>query len=226
MLVRDFIANLIDRQGESQTQISRRTGVSQGTINKIYHGDTNPEFITISKIVNGYNTALAFYPDQSGMLSILQPSVVDGAQQYTNPLKKEHAQLGGLTRIPIWGSVPAGWPTEQPGVFREEPVDYVVIKDPPLEAVGGLLVTGQSMAPDIKDGEYILYTQAYDTRSGDIVVVNDEFGKTMVKEYYEKDGEQWLRSINREYPDFRPNSQYRIMGRVIEVINRRKIRRR
>lgn len=46
-------------------------------------------------------------------------------------------------------------------------------------------------------------------------MVNNEFGESMIKRYRVKpDGEVWLTSDNPEYPSFKPNEQYRIIGRA------------
>ncbi len=125
--------------------------------------------------------------------------------------------------IPVFASVPAGWPVEC--YVAEEPLAYI-----PFEGngrnMGGLLVDGHSMSPDIKDGEYVVYVEDYDFRPGDRLVVNNEFGKSMIKEYAIKDGEPWLISVNPEYSNHKVNEGFKIIGRVIEVYSKRKVGRR
>lgn len=125
--------------------------------------------------------------------------------------------------IPVFTSVPAGWPCE--GYVAEEPLAYI-----PFESngrnMGALLVDGHSMSPDIKDGEYVVYVEDYDFKPGDRLVVTNEFGKSMVKEYAIKDGEPWLISVNPEYGNHKVNEGFKLIGRVIEVYSKRKVGRR
>lgn len=47
-------------------------------------------------------------------------------------------------------------------------------------------------------------------------MVNNEFGDSMIKRYRVKpDGEVGLFSDNPEYPSFKPNEHYRILGKVL-----------
>lgn len=125
--------------------------------------------------------------------------------------------------IPVFASVPAGWPVGC--CVAEEPLAYI-----PFEGngrnMGALLVDGHSMSPDIKDGEYVVYVEDYDFKPGDRLVVNNEFGKSMVKEYAIKDGEPWLISVNPEYSNHKVNEGFKLIGRVIEIYSKRKVGRR
>ena len=63
MNVRDFIESKVAECG-SQTSVSRKTGVSQGTIAKICSGDTTASIETIMKIASAYGIAFAsFFKD-------------------------------------------------------------------------------------------------------------------------------------------------------------------
>ena len=135
---------------------------------------------------------------------------------------KSNARPANL--VPVYGSVPAGWPCDQTGVTAEEPIDWIAVEGS-TNNIGALLVDGHSMFPDIKDGEYVLYTQDSDLKPGDWIVATDEFRRPMVKEYAVKDGEPWLVSVNPEYPSFKVNHHYQIVGRVIDIYSRRKARR-
>jgi SOS-response transcriptional repressor LexA len=79
------------------------------------------------------------------------------------------------------------------------------------------------MSPEIRDGMYVLYTRDYDIKPGDVIVATDEYNRAMVKQYALKDGEPWLISINPEYPSFKVNSSYRIVGRVFEKYDKSRV---
>lgn len=60
MELREFIKIKVEETG-SQTAVSRKTGVSQGTINKIVHGDTVAELGTVQKIATAYGLPLEYF---------------------------------------------------------------------------------------------------------------------------------------------------------------------
>lgn len=65
----------------------------------------------------------------------------------------------------------------------------------------GLKVTGDSMHPRIKNGEYVLIEPNKGYCSGDEVMVRTAAGRTMIKEFiYQRDGMYRLDSINAEHP--------------------------
>lgn len=124
--------------------------------------------------------------------------------------------------VPVYGSVPAGWPEDQPGKTNEEALDWIPVEGS-THGVGALRVEGHSMSPDIRDGVYVLYIQDFNIKPGDIIVTTDEFNRAMVKQYALKDGEPWLVSINSEYPSFKVNDHYRIVGRVFEKYDKSRV---
>jgi phage repressor protein C with HTH and peptisase S24 domain len=64
----------------------------------------------------------------------------------------------------------------------------------------GLKVTGDSMLPRIKNGEYVLIEPNKSYCSGDEVVVRTEAGRTMIKEFiYLRDGMYRFDSVNAEH---------------------------
>lgn len=67
MKIADFIKQKVVEEG-TQTAVSRRTGVSQGTITKILSGDTSPELATMLKIANSYGVPIYTF-DEVGYYS-------------------------------------------------------------------------------------------------------------------------------------------------------------
>jgi len=56
-----------------------------------------------------------------------------------------------------------------------------------------------SIEPTSMNGEHVIFTLDYTLESGDVVIVKDEYGDSMVKRYKGKDGEQYLISDNSRY---------------------------
>ena len=71
--------------------------------------------------------------------------------------------------------------------------------------------------------DYVLFINDGEIKNGDVVVVNNEWGESMIKRFRLKDGEPYLVSDNPEYPGFRPNEYYRIIGKVIGVWRKIKV---
>lgn len=118
-----------------------------------------------------------------------------------------------LASIPVLGRVPAGVPNS----FRDEVVDYITIPGCDSECYA-LKVVGDSMKPTFDHGDYVLFVIDLDIRPNDIVIVNDEYGESMVKRYKTKNNEHFLTSDNPAYPTYQPDENYRIVGKVINAI--------
>lgn len=115
--------------------------------------------------------------------------------------------------IPVLGRVPAGFPDER----TEEILEYISLPNVPAGAYA-LIVHGDSMAPAIRSGDYVIFVPGGDdVRNGDVVIVNNEWGESMCKRFREKDGEKLLVSDNPEYQAVQPNKNFRILGKVIKV---------
>jgi SOS-response transcriptional repressor LexA len=116
--------------------------------------------------------------------------------------------------IPVLGRVPAGFPDR----VSEEIVQYISLPKIPSGAYA-LIVKGNSMGPNIIDGDYAIFVPDSNIINGDIIVVIDEWGESILKRYRTKEGKVLLVSDNPEYPN-RPAEMYKIVGKVIDVWRR------
>jgi transcriptional regulator with XRE-family HTH domain len=89
MNTRYFITKQVGILG-SQTAVARKTGVSQGTINKIVHGDTQSDIGTIIKIARAYNIPLSEFLSDAPELG-KNPSI--GADEMRAIVQQELAVL-------------------------------------------------------------------------------------------------------------------------------------
>lgn len=124
----------------------------------------------------------------------------------------QDSRLANIVSIPVLGRVPAG----TPGQVCEHIEEYISVPGGREDSFA-LKVRGESMEPTIHHGDYVLFVIDQDARSGDVVVVNDEFGDSMIKRLKEKNGEYYLVSDNPKYPTYRPNGEYRVMGVVVDA---------
>jgi phage repressor protein C with HTH and peptisase S24 domain len=120
----------------------------------------------------------------------------DNAQEETlRIIRSEH-------RIPVVGTAKLG----DDGHFCE--LDYPVgfgdgyINLPSIDPHAyALRCRGDSMAPRIKNGEFVVVNPSFEVKPGDEVLVKSSDGRVMVKQYlYRRDGRVHLLSVNESHP--------------------------
>jgi repressor LexA len=121
--------------------------------------------------------------------------------------------------VPVLGRIPAGFPDM---VNNDSVIEYVGLPAAPSGSYA-LVVHGDSMSPGIKDGDYVLFIPDAPVKSGDVVVVTNEWGEPVLMRYREKDGEEILVSDNAEYAPVKPNEHYKILGKVLDVWRKVKV---
>lgn len=190
---------LIDRKKISPTDFGKIMGYDHAQISKIFAGKVKkPQRKTAQKIAEYFGANVDWVHTGAGTAF---PEV---------ELKEPRSKIATLTPIPVLGRVPAGIPE-----LAEEYIDsYVTIPDAPSDSYA-LKVTGESMEPGISHGDYVLFVIDQDAKHNDVVIVNDEFGDSMIKRLKERSGEYFLVSDNPKYPTYKPNGAYRIMGVVV-----------
>lgn len=122
-----------------------------------------------------------------------------------------NSRMAKLGQVPLLGKVPAGIAEDIPS---DDIIKYISLPNAPENSFA-LKVIGESMMPEIRPNDYVLFVIDRQPQSGDVVVVNDEFGDSMIKRLKIKDNEHYLTSDNPAYPTYKANSEYRIMGVVI-----------
>lgn len=184
MRVRDFIESKV-RESGSQTAVSRKTGVSQGTIAKICSGDTTANIETIMKIASAYGVTFASFFNEN-------------PPEYASPTDTHPASTE--RRFPLVSNVNGG---HGEGVCWENSgADYITgpadLTDPDAFA---MRVTGDSMAPKYTDGMIVYASPAAEITNGCFVVVQLDNGERLVKRYRRTNGTIMLESLN---PTFEP----------------------
>ena len=133
------------------------------------------------------------------------------------PLRQNIIPTRSMRPIPIIGSVRGGWN----GLALEEilGVDYADVATP--SEYFFLQVHGDSMSPQINDGDLALVHHQPSAESGDIVVavVDGEMGT--IKQYIRRGGAVVLHPFNARYDDLvltgEQLNQLTITGRVMET---------
>lgn len=183
---------LMEQKQLSNYWLSRQIGVSEKAVRNWRSGASEPRGAHLMKLA-----------------SVLEKSPV-----WFSTGKEE---MMAAAPVPVLGRVPAGFPDS----ITEEIVEYISLPDAPKNSYA-LKVKGDSMLPTIREGDYVIFIADGKYKSGDVVIINNEFGESMVKRYRIKEGSPLLCSDNPDYPCFKPNEQYRIIGKVVDIWSRRK----
>jgi repressor LexA len=197
---------IIRHLGKSQVEFSKVFDISQNHVSDLVNNKRTPSGPLLKAISMRYSIDEKWL--KTGKGEMLQKDMEDSI-----------VGASSSVMVPLLGRIPAGFPD----LSDEQPVQYISLPEAPRDSYA-LIVHGDSMAPVIQDGDHVLFIRnGHTIKSGDIVVVNNEWGETMLKRYRERDGEQFLTSDNPSYPTVKPNENYKIMGKVIDVWRKMKI---
>ena len=181
MELREALAKLKTGNGLTTEQLSQRSGVPKGTLNKLLNGETrNPTGSTLKKIADALNCPV----------ELLYPR--DG--QAAHGLRNSEDVLSIHRRaIPLLGEIAAGVP-----IYADEQFE-VTSCDESLHCDFALRVRGDSMTgARIHDGDIVFIRRQEDVDDGEIaaVLLNDE--ATLKRVYHIRNGLQLL-PMNPKY---------------------------
>lgn len=201
----DWLRLALDKKGWSQGQLAIRVGVSPSTVSRwLTGGRPDPEYA--GRLAKAFGEPLAKVYAVAG-----HPA--DYAPPERQPLSQRDATIEFLSRQPI--EIPIVEQLASAGAGQQV-LDYVYL--PPSRATSrnliGVRVKGQSMEPDILDGDTLIIDREIEARPGHIVVatVGDE---TFVKRLEKKAGHLVLTGNNGAMP----GDDAEIAGVVIQVIH-------
>lgn len=125
--------------------------------------------------------------------------------------------LAGVNRVPVVGHVRGGPPN-----LAEEHVEEVLTLPARLARGANLAlrVRGDSMAPELKEGDIALIRSQPEAQHNQIVVatVGETGDEGLVKRVVREQSVPFLRSDNPDYPERWHPGDYRIIGLVVGII--------
>lgn len=150
--------------------------------------------------------ALAAQPGRARSLRVLSP-----LQQLRRP----------LAHIPLFGSIPAGFPADRHQEARGcVSIDIATLGLKPTPRTFALEVRGDSMiGRHILEGDIVILEHGLTPRNGDVVAAlidNESTLKTFVME----NGKPWLRAENPRYPKMTPAAELVIQGVMVALIRK------
>ncbi len=117
-------------------------------------------------------------------------------------------------RLPLVGTVRAGVPVE-----AFESVESHLVFDPAVAGAAdfALRVRGDSMEPDMRDGDLALVQRTSQASSGETVIALVDEGEATVKLFRRKGEDVWLEALNARYQPIR-GRPFEIVGRVLGLV--------
>lgn len=181
----------------TQLQLSNKIGVSRSAIAMYETNQTQPDLDVVKKIAEYFNVSIDYLLDNND---------------------SNHSKV---IKIPVLGVIPAGVPIEA----IEDVLGYEEIT-PKLASTGeffALKVKGDSMLPDIKNGDILIVRKQDDAENGDICVVMVNGNDATVKKIKKMESGLMLIPNNSDYETmFFGNEEIitkpvRIIGKAIEI---------
>ncbi len=188
--------------GITQGELARMLGITYPTLNRYERGHRTPDAALLNRM------AKILECDPGWLLSGKGEDDEERSPSAAKP----------LTRTPVLRKVPGRFPER----VSEEIAEYISLPDVPRGAFS-LIVKGESMSPAIRAGDYVIFVPRGDITDGDVIVVNDEWGESIVRRYHKRGPKTFLVSENPEYPAIKLGRSCRIMGKVIAVWRKVKI---
>lgn len=182
MFLGEFLKAYREKHNMSMQELANLAGISKSYISlleKVYNPKTNqPYQPTIEKM---HRIAIALGMELDELLKILdedQPVIVGGP--IDDDMEAVNFMRPRYVKIPLLGTVVAGAPVEA----IEDILDYEEIPET-LARKGeffALQVKGDSMAPELTDGDVVIVQKQSDVNTGDIAVVLINGEEATIKE--------------------------------------------
>lgn len=203
MEIRHILARLKTENGLTTEQLSRRSGVPKGTLNKLLNGETaNPRGDTLRKIAGalGYPVEV-FYSRTEDELSL------HGLRNAGDILPvRSH-------RMPLMGEIAAGLP-----IYADEQMEIISCDDS-TKGDFALRVRGDSMIDArIHDGDIVFIRSQEDVDDGEIAAVLLDNEATLKRVYHIKNGLQLIPMNSKYVPmvfTFDECDSIRILGKAV-----------
>lgn len=199
----DILKKLREQSGVSQKKLAEEIHVSQQTVGSWEVNRTTPNPDLMNRVADYFNVSLDYLL----------------GRETTNSSKEKVRRVG--VKIPVLGYVPAGIPFEA----VEDVLDYEEIS-PEMARNGehfALKIKGDSMIPDIKNGDIVIVRIQPDVESGETAIVkvngDDATCKRVVKH---KTGINIVANNPNYEPIFFTNKEIEelpvtVVGKVVEL---------
>jgi len=187
-------------RGLTQQAFASKLGIVQGFLSDVERGKKYPSDTLLIALCHLYEINEEWLLTGNGEVSrkvILQEEIDRIVASRTVLLKR----------------VPPEFPE---GITDEDIYDRIVLPGVP-EGCFALLFYGDFMSPTIHDGDLVIFKACEEFVNGDIVLLNNLWGETILRRYRTRGSEVMLSPDNPLYRPFRMERQTRVFGKVMEV---------
>lgn len=194
-------------------ELANKAGLGKGTVGDIETGRSKSTVETLNKIA----IALELNENEKDLLdsAFLGRKIT---QSKKNDSKSKLQYIGQIKqkKIPFFPDIQA---SAGYGCLNEDETELEFIEVPEELAKPGniaIRVFGESMEPEIKDGDTIVIeTKCVECIKNKIIVVNYQ-GAVYLKKYVEEENNSYLVSINPYYPRIKvlDKTEFRVIGRL------------
>lgn len=183
------------KAGFSQGELARQLGIAHPTLSKYEQGHRTPGSVLLGQI------AKVLGCDPGWLLAD------EGGRQEGYP---SGAGTLPAVRIPVLNRISSGFPES----VSDRIVEYISLPDIPRGAYA-FIVRGDGMSPTIRDGDYVVFIPDADINNGDMILVHNEWGESLLRRYHKKGRDSFLTSDNPEYAATKLNNRFKVIGKVI-----------
>ncbi|MGX7199192.1 LexA family protein [Enterococcus nangangensis] len=196
-ILADNLNELLLQKGKTQADVIRDTGFAEATVRSWFNGDKYPRIDKLQALADYFNVSRSRITEER----------TDNLQRVTS-----------LTKIPILGEIACGEP-----ITAEENVEGYMEEITELLPTGNLFylkAKGDSMAPTIPNGSYVMIRQQPEVEDGEIaaVLVNGDTEITL-KRIKHQGNIVMLMPDNTEFNPYiiTPDNPARIVGKAVKM---------
>ncbi|MCF4114716.1 MULTISPECIES: XRE family transcriptional regulator [Dethiosulfovibrio] len=227
-LLAERMKSLRTQAGLNQKDLADMTGLSRNTIINYEGNKRNPDANSLKLIAQALGTTSSYLNGETD-----DPAPLEPQNKVESRIFKDPSQVGEkVLMIPIVSGVKACCGN---GNLYAHDVEWEMTSVYPIresELIGYswqtkdfkiIEVEGDSMAPRIEDGAWLLFAAGIEAENGDIVVAMCN-GRIMVRGIeFDKEGGITLRAINESYLDkkVREEEEFYVLGTVIGEVPRK-----
>ncbi len=140
--------------GLTQTDIAKTVGINPSAINQIERGSTNPSLSTIESISSAYKINADWLLTGRGEMFVGSGNIISPTHLLVDHHGLTLEPRGELAEVEIAGVIAAGAPIEQTG--DHELIAPLRLALPNKNQYVALVVHGDSMEPEVRDGDFVL----------------------------------------------------------------------
>lgn len=213
----NLITNIREEKNISISELGRMVEMPKSTLSRYLNKSRQFPLDRVSDFARALNVSseyiLGVFP--TDITSIYNQLEKPRQQKVYNFAERQLEKQNETKVVQIYGKTAAG----EPLTYGDDVIEEREVKHVPKHAECALVVQGDSMEPEIKDGSIVFYKQQKNIENGEIAIVEiDGDGVTCKKVKFDYDNDKVvLQSLNDKYKDVvLEGNRVRIIGKVVK----------